>query len=117
MQTAKWEESLGSAGNILYPPLSTFLTQVFQLLECKLPNFGEQNWTSCNREFAGFSPVGEGLSDFMYYDVQGHLARFLNMKGRGKVFYLEVKSTTTESRSFHMSPNQIAFVYPSTCKG
>jgi hypothetical protein len=105
----------GFRGEYFVPPAFNIADSGVSIVGVQITQFWQLNWTSFNRAFAGFSPVGEGLSDFMYYDQHGHLAMFLNMKGRGKMFYLEVKSTTTESRSFHMSPNQIAFVFPLSC--
>lgn len=80
-----------------------------------LPDFNDRNWISSNRgHHPGFLPRGEGLSDFIYNDREGHLARLFNfpehLKRGGKFYFLEVKSTVSDDSSFHLSPNQFELV-------
>jgi hypothetical protein len=90
------------------------IIQVYELLHSALSDFDFRNWTSSNRSHAGFPSRGEGRSDFEYYDGNGELARLLKLpeglKEGDRLYLLEVKSTESESRSFHLSRNQFALV-------
>ena len=106
--------SLELLGNISYTPVPIPLTQVYLLLSHLLPDFSYENWTSCKRGIFDFPDRPEGDSDFIYLDRMGQLAKLFGLgevaENGNIIYYLEVKSTSSQARSFHLSQHQFQTV-------
>jgi hypothetical protein len=79
-------------------------------------DFNYENWTSCKRGIFDFPDRPEGDSDFIYLDRTGQLAKLFGLgevaENGNIIYYLEVKSTSSQGRSFHLSQHQFQIVTP-----